>query len=305
MNQSMRIGLTGATGLLGRALADHLIQCGHTVIAGVYESRPAESARMNCELLDLTNPASTEHWIATARAECIIHAAAWTDVDGCERDPSRAFTLNASATRVLSDANRRCNRPSRIVYISTDYVFDGESGPKDENAAPAPINVYGASKLEGERILLSADFPTVIVRSASFLGVGAGGRPTFAEGMLERMKKDPPLLAASDQRSNVTSVRFLAQAITELIEDGHTGIRHLAGAEILSRCDLARAIAREFGLPEDSVEGVPYSDLMRPAQRPLNGGLVSVHALRTKPEPLERTIHLWRHDLMAGGHWHD
>lgn len=274
----MRIAITGASGLLGRALIASA-SSRHDIIAGIHSSDLLDAGPIEQCPLDLTDAESIRRFVEQSRADYIIHSAAITDVDLCEREPKRAQVLNADATRLLVDVVRELQ--ARVVYISTDYVFDGTAGPYSETDATNPINVYGRTKLEGELAVRSLDERGVIVRSASFLGHGGPESPTFAERMLETMRTNPPLKAAVDQVSNVTPVDELASGILRLIESGGTGIWHIAHPQLISRYDLAVMLAKRAGLDADRcIQRVPYVTLGRAARRPLQGGLNCEKAVR-------------------------
>lgn len=274
----MRIAITGASGLLGRAIIASASPR-HDIIAGIHSSDLLDAGPIEQCPLDLTDPQSIRRFVEESRPDCLIHSAAITDVDLCEREPKRAQVLNADATRLIVDAVRHL--PTRVVYISTDYVFDGTAGPYSETGATNPINVYGKTKLEGELAVRSLDERGVIVRSASFLGIGGPEKPTFAERMLETMRTNPPLRAAVDQVSNVTPVDELASGIMRLIESGGTGIWHIAHPQMISRYDLAVMLAKHARLDADHcVQRDAYESLGRTAKRPLRGGLNCEKAIR-------------------------
>lgn len=267
----MRIAITGASGLLGHALIASASPR-HDIIAGIHSSELLDVGSIEQSLLDLTDTQSIRRFVEQSRPDYLIHSAAITDVDLCEREPKRAQLLNADATRLIVDAVR--NLPTRVVYISTDYVFDGTAGPYSETDATNPINVYGKTKLEGELAIRSLDERGMIVRSASFLGHGGPERPTFAERMLETMRTNPPLKSAVDQISNVAPVDELAFGILRLIGSGGTGIWHIAHPRLISRYDLAVMLAKRAGLDANRcVQRVAYESLGRTARRPLRSGL--------------------------------
>lgn len=301
----MRVAVTGASGLLGRALISRLSARRISVVAGVHRSAIPATPGTEAVPLDLLDEGSISRWLDSAQSDCIVHAAAWTDVDGCERDHERAEALNVDATRNLVRRAQLISPHASIICLSTDYVFDGTSGPSDEDAVPSPINFYGRTKLSSEEVVLGGALQSTVIRSASFLGVGDPGRPTFAESMLYQLRDHGVLRVPIDQRSNVTPVNFLADAVIEILETGASGIRHVAGSEITSRYELGIAIAGEFGFPIEQVQGVRYAQLGRPAPRPLDGGLTSRFSLRTKCPPLAAALAKWKSDLIAAGRWHD
>lgn len=291
---TMRVAVTGASGLLGYALIDHLSAHGHAVCAGVHTRSCVWPDGVGVHPLDLTDTDSIRRFIDDARPDCIIHAAAMTDVDRCEREPARATALNASATRRLAEAV--AGTQSRIVYVSTDYVFDGTDGPCREDDPPHPINVYGRTKWEGECALRDAGDQHAIVRTAGLLGTGDPDRPSFVDAMADRMRTHPPLPTATDQCANVTPAGYLAEALIEIAERSLRGTWHVAGREIVSRYDLARHLVRICRLPEAAAQAVPYQSLGRLAPRPLKGGLLTERAdreLRVQPPALKQALVAW------------
>ncbi|GAB4326487.1 MAG: dTDP-4-dehydrorhamnose reductase [Candidatus Zixiibacteriota bacterium] len=284
----MRIAITGASGLLGRHLIPRLANNGHTIVASKHSYGFSIDRTVLEAPLDLADDDSIIAFVETSAADLVIHGAAMTDVDGCERNPEQAKRINADATRVLANAVRRANK--RIVYISTDYVFDGTDGPYDESRAPNPINVYGATKLRGEEAVLNAGSQSLVVRAAGYLGPGLPGKPTFAERTAQRILHDPPVRVAIDQKSNITPIEFLADGIVDLIEEGIIGIRHVAPEEIVSRYEFAAMLAEILGAPKSAVEGVPYAKLNRDAARPLDGGLISQFPRKTKCPTLKTAL---------------
>lgn len=294
-NSHQRIAVTGASGLLGRVLLHRLLKHGHRVIAGIHQSDidiPDGATKLRLDLLD---PKSIRKFAKESVADVIIHSAAWTDVDGCERDHAKAEALNATPTEHLMATVGDSN--CRVVYISTDYVFDGRSGPRNEDDPPAPINIYGLTKLVGEKAVRKAGAQHAIVRSSSFLGVGSGDRLTFVEGMVHRMKTAPPLRAATDQRSNITAVGYLAEAIIEIATRGLEGVWHVAGEEVLSRYEFALQLARLFDLGEKTVEPVTFAELDRAAPRPLDGGLITNRELAIPQISLSAALAAWKAEL--------
>jgi dTDP-4-dehydrorhamnose reductase len=289
-----RIAVTGAAGLLGTALVHALRARGCTAIAAVHQHQGDWPSDVSAVSVDLTDPADAVRFVESAEADWIVHTAALTDVDRCEREPELARRVNTDTTRNLIAAVDGTS--TRIAYLSTDYVFDGRDGPGREDDPPAPINVYGRTKLAGELALREAGSRHLIIRSASFLGVGGPARSTFVEAMATALRSGTRLRAATDQRSNITPVGFLAAAVVELLAHGASGIWHVAGREIISRAELDLRIADLVGADRALVEPVPYAALGRVAPRPLNGGLVveKAAAVLTVPFPsLDQSLRDW------------
>jgi dTDP-4-dehydrorhamnose reductase len=291
----MRVAVTGAAGLLGHELVRVFSEHGHTVIAGVHDATMKWAGRVTNLPLDLADKTSIRRFVDEAQADCIIHSAAMTHVDRCETEPALAERLNATATINLVDAVS--DTKARIVYISTDFVFDGVDGPYREEDPLNPINVYGRTKRAGEVAVRKAGRDQAIIRSASFLGRGDSDRSTFVDAMLRTMTDSPPLRVAQDQYSNITPVDYLAAATAEIAERHLGGVWHVAGREIVSRFELARRLTGLFHLPASVVEGVDYEKLRRPAPRPLRGGLVTDKAethLSVAPPSLDESLAAWK-----------
>ncbi len=269
---------------------------GHAVVGGYRELPQPSPAAVTPLKLDLLNAESIAEFVGTARPDCVIHAAALTDVDRCERDPEFALCVNTIGAQSLSKALEGSG--CRMIFLSTDYVFDGREGPYDESAVPNPINVYGHTKNVAEEIVRTIFPDWAIVRSASFLGIGLPNRPTWAEKLVITMLERPPLTVATDQRSNITPLEFLASAIIEIVEGRGTGLRHVAGDEILSRYEFALKLVRLFGKSDDTIQAVSYRDLNRLAPRPLNGGLATRFPLRTPQIPLDVALDRWKTEFL-------
>lgn len=192
---------------------------------------------------DVTDRQATGERIRAARPEVVIHAAAFTRVDSCERDPERAFAVNAEGARNVAEAANAVE--ARLVYISTDYVFDGRKRePYTEDDPVAPLNVYGRSKLEGERA--AAQVPGALIVRSSWL-FGLDGR-NFVEAILAQAAAGKPLRVVSDQVGCPTWTAHLVRAIGALIDRGAQGVVHVAAAGQCSWHEFACAIVSQAAL---------------------------------------------------------
>lgn len=195
----MRILITGARGQLGCELKE-VLKTEQLTLADLPE-------------FDVTKP-DIEERVASARPDVIIHAAAYTDVDGAEREPERAMAVNADGTERVAKAAAKVG--ARCVYLSTDYVFDGrKSTPYLETDEPNPLNTYGRSKREGELRALKHCPRTLVVRTAWMYG--AHGK-NFVKTIVKQASEQPELRVVADQRGCPTYARDLAVAITKLIK---------------------------------------------------------------------------------------
>ncbi len=245
--------VTGAGGLLGSRLVEALAARGHRVVA-VYRRHPPPALEgVEPRRLDVTDWVRLEDLVLKTRPHAIIHAAAMTDVDGCERDREAAWRVNVGATRSIVRAARVVN--AHLVYVSTDYVFDGEKGLYRETDTPAPVNYYGLTKLVAEELVRASDLLYTVVRPSAIYGVG-GSKKSFAEYVAERLTRGEEVRALVDQYVSPTYNRFLAEALAEIVELKPLGVLHVAGPR-MSRYEFARDVARALGLP---------AELVRPAR---------------------------------------
>jgi dTDP-4-dehydrorhamnose reductase len=270
----MRVAVTGAGGGLGRALAATAGD-DHELIAFTHEQLPVDDLQAALDRLVSVKP------------EVIIHAAAMTSVDGCEQDPRGAFLANALGTRNVAQASARAG--AVLVYISTDYVFDGEKGePYHEFDATNPISVYGASKLAGEweARMLAPDH--LVVRTSWVFG----GGEDFLSGALARLAAGESVPAIVDLVGTPTFVRHLADRLIPLVGSGQRGVVHLGGPEVTTWHDLlVRAV--DLGRLSGEVSEQKSNELERPARRPANSALASlVLPIPSVPPmpPLERAV---------------
>jgi dTDP-4-dehydrorhamnose reductase len=204
----------------------------------------------------------------------VINCAAWTDVDGCTRNPGRALEVNAEGAEHVARA--ASGSGCRAVQISTDFVFDGRlDRPYVETDVPAPIQAYGLSKLEGERRVAVADEDHLIVRTAWLYGDHGDH---FVGRILARARSGEPLRVVEDQRGSPTLVDDLADGIASLLRTEHRGIVHVVNTGVASRFDLARRSLEASGLAgkvrlEAVRTVVPAGGTARPAASPLDTGL--------------------------------
>lgn len=262
-----RVAVTGAGGRLGRALVDALAAADDSPLAW---QRPE---------LDLDEPASLAALVERDRPDAVIHAAAWTDVDGCAREPDVAMRRNGDATGALA---RGCAaRSVRLVHISTNEVFEGRPARRREYGhrdATVPVNAYGASKLMGERRALEAfRGPSrtllAIVRTAWLFGPPGGDFPDKILDAADRARAShSPLLLVADEVGNPTFAPDLAVAIVALLDARAAGIHHVTNRGSVSRAGWARALLAAAGL-EVMTEDVPSSTWPRPSTPPLRAVL--------------------------------
>jgi len=266
----MRILVTGAAGMLGRDLVAELSD-GHEV-KGV-----------DLESFDITEAGAVTRFLERERPELVIHAAAYTDVDGAEREPERALAVNSRGAENVARACRALD--ARMILISTDYVFDGNKGvPYLESDAPNPINLYGRSKLQGE-ILAGGALPELTVVRTAWL-YGAGGE-NFLTKILKAAASRPTLPVVTDEVGSPTWTVDLSRALKRLIEAGAFGpLYHLAGSGSCSRYELAEELFSLLEIKNCKLVKVTSESFHLPARRPANSALASERLQKENIYPL-------------------
>jgi dTDP-4-dehydrorhamnose reductase len=257
----LRVLITGAGGLVGRALVEHCRANGDEVFAYDHQS------------LDIADLDVAESIIAECRPDAVINCAAWTNVDACEEDPRQAAQVNSLGPENLARASRYVD--AVFVTISTDYVFDGsKEGFYTQRDNPRPINVYGRFKLEGERRSQAAHARTIVVRAGYIFGLGG---KNFLSTLITRARNGERLKAIHDCYGTPTYGRDLAARLRDLALKDVPGVYHVVnsgeGASFETFAREALALANH---PVDTVLTVNMDSLQRPAPRPRNTRLACV-----------------------------
>lgn len=270
----MRLAVTGAGGMLGRDFLE--AAAGHEMLP------------LTRRHADLAEPDAVERALSPFRPALVVHLAAYTDVDGCERRPERARRDNTEATAVV--AAWAAAHGARLLFVSTDYVFDGSArSPIPPEAPVAPLNEYGRSKAAAERAVAEAGADALIVRT-SWL-IGPHGR-NFVESIRARAAAGEPLAVVDDQRGSPTFTFDFAPALLELGLGGERGILHLTNQGECTWHELALEVARQEGWGA-SVARTTSRALGRPARRPAYSVLDCGRAIRV----LGRALPPWRESL--------
>jgi dTDP-4-dehydrorhamnose reductase len=269
----LKLLITGAGGLVGRALVEHCVAHGDEVCA--YDRAS----------LDIANPAAVEDVIMKSAPQVVINCAAWTDVDGCEGDSVRSDAVNALGPENLARASRKVD--ALLITISTDYVFDGaKQGFYTQRDNPNPLSIYAVSKLEGERRSQQQHARTIIVRTGFIFG--AGGK-NFLSTVVDRVRCGEKSKAIGDAWGTPTYANDLAGQLRELADLDVPGVFHVVNSgDGASYSDFAEVALRIAGCDSSSLEVVKFDSLTRPAPRPRNSRLKCLLSeplgLRTLPE---------------------
>jgi dTDP-4-dehydrorhamnose reductase len=274
----MRTTIFGATGLLGKALV-------HTWADAYSED---EVMGLGSKDADIRDAVQVLQAIERTRPDWIVLAAAYTDVDGCESSPQLALDVNCHGAANVAQAAERIG--SRLLFVSTDYVFDGNKTSPYETTDPrAPRSAYGRSKAEGE-IAVTKILPQACIARTSWL-FGAGGR-CFPETILKLAASRPAIDVVNDQRGSPTYATDLARAIQQLCHKNAAGIVHVTNHGECTWFDFAREIVERAGLPA-VVRPTTSDKFVRPAERP-QYSVLSPRSL----EPYGVTMPTWQDALI-------
>lgn len=256
----MRVVITGHNGQLGRQL--------QVAFAG------QELLNLDLPGDDITDPGIV-HGILDFRPDLVVHAAAYTDVDGCEKDPGLAFRVNAFGTQNVALAARQAG--AALLHVSTNEVFDGtRRDPYREWDSINPISVYARSKAAGEQIVRDVMAGRFYIARVAWL-FGPGGN-NFVTKILAAAQKQGGLRVAADEFGNPTYAPDAAAAMARLAATGHYGIYHLTNAGFCSRCEFAREIVRLAGQPDLPIAPILSAEWPRPSTPPLHAVLANTAA---------------------------
>jgi dTDP-4-dehydrorhamnose reductase len=283
---SRRVLITGAAGQLGRDLASAFADPS----SGRYEVTAAPH-----HALDVGDRDAVLQALDGTAPDLVIHAGAWTAVDACEGDPDRAFLVNALGTRHVAEGARRCG--AHLVYVSTDYVFDGRSPrPYQEWDPTGPASVYGRSKLAGEQEARALVPDATVVRTSWVCGRHA---PNMVKTVLRLAAERPELAFVDDQQGCPTFTEDLAEMIFRLASARLPGLFHVTNQGATTWFQFARDILAAAGLDPERVRPISTAELRppRPAPRPANSvldncalRLMGIPLLADHHEPLSRLV---------------
>lgn len=263
-----KVAILGA-GQVGRALYDEL-------------SGAAACWLFPHSELDILDAAALHSAITELKPAVIYHTAAFTKVNECERDPARAHEVNVTGTENVVNAAKAAG--SAVVYFSTDYVFSGKlEGEYGEDDAPAPVNVYGKTKLEGEGVAAAYE-RGIIIRTAQ---VFARQGRNFAHAVIANYKEHGVVKVVDDEYATPTYAPHLASAVAALLPNANAKLYHVRGPEALTYYDFAVRIFAAAGFPLESLERVSSRELKLPAPRPQRAvlGMSRYHAHGLPPLP--------------------
>lgn len=260
--------ITGASGQLGMSLKK-IFNSKYEIISTTGNNTSDGSSIY----LDVTNPMLFKEVVEMTNPDLVVNLAAMTSVDLCEKNPELAYSINIGGVDNLVNAFR-----GPIIHVSTDYVFDGESGPYKEEDTTNPLNVYGLSKLESEKLLLDQSEDSLVIRSNVLYDYSSKSEASFLNWVVESLNQEKEISVVEDQWNNPTWTGSLAVVIDRAIDTQVTGLVHWGDGDLVSRFDFANKIADVFNLKKSLIKPILTSELNQTAKRPLKSGLTSDYA---------------------------
>ena len=296
----MKLLITGASGLLGLKLSEVATRKNYEVYSAYNQHKPHHGTPIQFNVSDRKAVKKTFEKI---KPEAVVHAAALTNVDKCESEKELAWRINVEGTRNTTELCEKYH--AFLVYISTDYVFDGEKGVYKETDKPTPINHYGITKLKGEETVRNLTHEYCIARASVIYGsTPATGKINFALWLLNKLKRKEKAKIVTDQWNSPTLNTNLANMILEVLERKLTGIFHLAGATRLNRYEFAKLLAETFSLDKNLITPVSSKEIKWIAKRPKDSSLninKAHQTLRNKPLKIEQALLEMKKEIEKAG----
>lgn len=290
----MKFLVTGSAGLVGRQVVQDLLQSYTDVYSCYHNSRPESGIATP---IDIASQESIIKAVESTSPDVIIHLAAMTNVDLCETERDMALKINARSTAVLSEQAKK--HGAFLVYVSTDYVFDGKTGMKKESDMTDPVDYYGQSKLEGEKAVQEIAPKWCIARTSTPYGMHPK-KKSFPLFVAENLQSKTPLDIITDQYTSPTYVPNLSRMLIEISSRNIQGMLHVSGATRISRYEMAEMVAEKLNLDNKLLRPTNMDAMNWTARRPKDSSLdVSKAAslLREKPMTVQQGLDLFIEEL--------
>jgi dTDP-4-dehydrorhamnose reductase len=292
--------VTGATGLLGANFLLEANRRGESIVGITRRHRFAPPPGILIETADLGNEQTLHKIVQTYRPEWIVHFAAETNVDWCETHSTHAEYVNVEIARIVAQVARRLG--ARMLYMSTDSVFNGARGNYTEADTPSPINVYARTKLEGERAVYDV-LPDAAIIRANIFGWNALTRRHLAEWIVAALSQGKMISGFTDVVFTPVLANDLSEILLDSMEANISGLYHIAGSQAVSKYDFATMIAEAFRYDVSLINPAKVSDCGLTAPRPLNTSLLG-SAFSTKfglaAPDLSRAVNRFKEMFQSG-----
>ncbi len=269
----MRILITGANGLLGQKLVKLLADNHLDLLATSQGASRIRTPGVDFLSLNITDGAAVTRAVTEYEPSVIVNCAAMTQVDQCETDRKKCWEINVVSVAHLIEAASSVG--AHLLHISSDFIFDGTSGPYREEDQPNPVNFYGQSKWAAEKLLYDSKIDWSIARTILVYGATPGySRSNIMLWVKQSLESGSPIRVVADQFRTPTLVEDLAQGCLLMIRKKATGIYHISGEDLLTPYDIAIITARYFSLDESLITKTDSKEFTQPAKRPLKTGFI-------------------------------
>ena len=266
----MKIGVTGASGMLGSAILKELSQNKNNKIYATSRSKTKINSNINWTCFDITNSLDLDSWLLNSNLDALIHCAASVDVDKCEKNKIFVNKLHIGSTKIISSYMRNNNK--KLIYISSDSVFDGKKkSPYFETDTPKPLNYYAETKHIGEELALSVN-DGIILRT-NIIGWGTGGKISFFEWLLSGLINRKDLNLFDDVFFSPLDVVDCSKIIASLLDSDLSGIYNCASNNFVSKYEFGLKTAQLFNIQKHKIKKVSVDDMNFKAKRPKNMSL--------------------------------
>ncbi|AHF14909.1 SDR family oxidoreductase [Niabella soli] len=269
----MKVLVTGANGLVGSYVIKQLLEAGYEVYASSKNADLSSFAgeRYHFRQMDFIDPYAVLEVFESIRPEVVVHSGAMSKPDDCERNQADAYETNVAGTvQLLLNA---ADHKSFFIFLSTDFIFNGETGMHKEEDATSPLSYYGRTKQEAEEAVREYGHDWSIVRTVFVYGKPLYGRNCFLTMLAGKLRKNEPFRVVNDQERTPTYVADLAKGVIAIIEKRATGIFHLSGSDVFTPYQMAMQVAKFMGIAQHRLEPVSSAELNELARRPLKSGL--------------------------------
>jgi dTDP-4-dehydrorhamnose reductase len=312
----VKVIITGSNGLLGQKLIYAL--CKKNSVKKSYEifacsrgeNRLLKKDNYAFVSLDISDAKDVEKVFSRVKPDFVIHTAAMTNVDACETDPEACRLNNIVAVenivRTLEQLQQQEEKyHPQLIHLSTDFIFDGKSGPYREEDDPAPVSIYGHSKLQAEKIVQASALKWCILRTIIVYGLVDGmSRSNLVLWAIEALKKGKPITVVNDQFRSPTLAEDLAEGCLLAMEKSAQGVYNISGSGLYSVLALVQLVAKEFQLNPSLIQPISSEQLKQPAKRPPKTGFHLEKAIRElgyKPKSFEEGLKIFRLQLEEKG----
>ncbi|MCS6904104.1 MAG: SDR family oxidoreductase [Bacteroidia bacterium] len=271
--------VTGSNGLLGQKVVNLLAQrpAIELIATGLGYNRNPETKGYTYHSVDVTNSLALRKIFETYKPTEVIHTAAMTNVDACEKDPITCQKVNVEAVANLCELCKEFQ--TKLIHVSTDFIFDGKEGLYTEEAEPNPLSVYGKAKYEAEKIIISSSISYAIARTILLYGVAPNlSRTNIVLWIIQSLQAGKAIQVVSDQYRSPTLAEDLADGLVAILLKEKTGIYHLSGPEVMSILEIAYTVADYFELDKSLITPTTTAALGQPALRPPRTGFILLKA---------------------------